>query len=192
MVSLTDGEKLVALAKEAVFLSFDGKKPDLANYSKYGTPQGVFVTLHKKGKLRGCVGFISPVYPLNVAIVKAAKAAAFEDTRFLPLEKKELKDVEFEISVLTPPIKIVVKKPEEYIKKINLGKDGLIVKTSFTQGLLLPQVAHECGFDELEFLEATCEKAGLSRSAWKEFNIEVYKFQAIIFKEQNGKVVKLK
>lgn len=192
MISLADGEKLVMLAKEAIHLSFEDKTPDLTKYFKFNTPQGVFVTLHKKDKLRGCVGFTMAFYPLNEAIVKAAHAAAFEDTRFEPLQKKELKDLTFEVSVLSAPKKITVKKPEDYLKNIEIGKDGLIIKNSFASGLLLPQVAPEWGWSELEFLEATCEKAGLARSAWKEFDTELYKFQAQIFKEENGKVVESK
>jgi hypothetical protein len=189
MISLKDGERLVSLAKETVLMSFDGKKPDLTKYSDYNAPHGVFVTLHKNGELRGCIGFILAFYPLNEAIVKAAHAAAFEDTRFSQLQKKELKDIEFEVSVLSEPEKIAVKKPEEYLKKIEIGRDGLIIKNSFASGLLLPQVATEWGWNVLELLEATCEKAGLSRSAWKEFDTEVYKFRAQAFKEENGKVV---
>jgi uncharacterized protein len=189
MISLKDGEKLVKLARESILSKFKGKTPDFSDYSKYNTMQGVFVTLHKHGALRGCVGFPMPYYPLNEAIKKAAIAAAFEDTRFQPLAEYEYKDIQFEISILTVPQKIIVRNPDDYIKKIRIGEDGLIIKNRFTSGLLLPQVAHECGFDSKEFLEQTCEKAGLTKSAWKEIGTEVYKFQAEIFSEENGRVV---
>lgn len=188
-ISLGDGENLITLAREAVLSKFKSKKVNLDAYSKYNTPQGVFVTLHKKGNLRGCIGFPIPVYPLNEAVEKAAIAAAFEDTRFSPLTESEYKEIDFEISILTIPEKIVVKNPEEYLKKIKIGVDGLILKTSFTSGLLLPQVAPEWGFSEKEFIEATCEKAGLPKSAWKETGVDIYKFQAKIFGEEKGKVI---
>ena len=189
MISLKDGEKLVKLARESILLKFKGKTPNLLEYSKYATPQGVFVTIHKNGALRGCVGFPMPYYPLNESIEKAAKAAAFEDTRFQPISENEYNDLKFEISILTVPEKINVKNPEDYIKKIRIGEDGLIIKNQFTSGLLLPQVAFECGFDEKQFLEQTCLKAGLTKSAWKEIGTEVFKFQAKIFSEEDGKVV---
>ncbi len=183
MISKSDGQKLVNLAREAITLYFQDKKPDLKNYSKFSKKQGVFVTLKKNGNLRGCIGFPTPYYPLNEAITKASLAAAFEDPRFDSLKKDEFKSIECEISVLTIPEKIYVKKSEDYIKKIKVGTDGLIVNNNFTSGLLLPQVATEQGWDAKTFLEAACEKAGLTRSAWKDSDTEICKFQAQIFSE---------
>lgn len=139
--------------------------------------RGVFVTLHKKKQLRGCIGFSEPIYPLGIALIKAAKLAAFDDPRFPSLQERELKQVEIEITVLTPPKKIQP-KPEN----IEIGKDGLIVKKQHHSGLLLPQVAVEQGWDAKTFLEQTCVKAGLPADAWK--LAEVYKFQGEIIKEQ--------
>ena len=192
MFSIEQGKKLIELAKASIKSSFDDKKIDLKDYKEFSKKQGVFVTLKEKGNLRGCIGYPSDYYPLNEAISKAAIAAAFDDPRFIPLDKSELKNIEFEISVLTIPEKIDVKKPEDYLKKIKIGKDGLIVKNKFTSGLLLPQVAKEWNWDALEFLENTCLKAGLSRNAWKEIGTEVYSFQAQIFSEKKGKVVEEK
>ncbi|RPJ36751.1 MAG: AmmeMemoRadiSam system protein A, partial [Deltaproteobacteria bacterium] len=104
-----------------------------------------------------------------------AVAAAFDDPRFEPLAAKELKDLELEISVLTPMARL--KNTDE----IEIGKHGLYIKKGFSSGLLLPQVAAEYGWDPITFLEETCRKAGLPRNAWKEKNTEIYIFSADIF-----------
>ena len=123
--------------------------------------RGVFVTLYKKKHLRGCIGFPEPILPLGIALIKAAKAAAFEDPRFSPLSTSELKEIKIEITLLTKP-----KKTDP--KKIKVGKDGLIIKKGFNSGLLLPQVAVEYKWDAKTFLEQTCLKAGLDKDAWKD------------------------
>lgn len=189
MFSLDKGKKLVDLAKLSINSIFDNKTVDLTKYKEFSKKQGVFVTLKKQGELRGCIGYPQAYFPLNEAVNKAAIAAAFEDTRFPEVKKAELKEIEFEISVLTIPERIDAKKPEDYLKKIKIGRDGLIIKNRFTSGLLLPQVAPEWGWTVLEFLENTCLKAGLSRNAWKDADVEVYSFQAQIFSEENGVVV---
>lgn len=191
-LTLEQGKKLIELAKKAIILKFENKTPELTDYKEFSKKQGVFVTLKKNGELRGCIGYPLDYYPLNEAIIKAAVAAAFEDTRFPGLTKRELKDIAIEISVLTIPEKIEVKKPEDYLKKIKIGRDGLIVKNKFTQGLLLPQVAPEWEWNVLELLENTCLKAGLGRNEWKENDVEIYSFQAQIFTELNGDVVEQK
>ena len=145
---------------------------------KLTQPRGVFVTINKQGELRGCIGFPEPVFPLGIALIKAARAAAFEDPRFEPLKEEELKDIEIEISVLTLPEKI---KPDPDLIKV--GEDGLIVKKGINSGLLLPQVATEYNWSAEEFLSQTCVKAGLPRDAWKSSEIEIQKFQAQIIKQ---------
>jgi MEMO1 family protein len=137
--------------------------------------RGAFVSLHKNGRLRGCIGQIVPSKPLFQTVEDMAVAAAFDDPRFEPLSGKELKDLELEISVLTPLAKL--KSPDE----IEIGKHGLYVKKGFCSGLLLPQVAAQCGWDRTGFLEETCRKAGLPRGAWKEKDTEIFLFSADIF-----------
>jgi hypothetical protein len=137
--------------------------------------RGAFVSLHKGGRLRGCIGQIVPAKPLHRTIADMAAAAAFDDPRFDPLALKEMKDLELEISVLTPMERL--KNPDE----IEIGKHGLYIKKGFYSGLLLPQVAVEYGWDRNTFLEETCRKAGLSRGAWKEKGTEIYIFSADIF-----------
>jgi len=181
-MDLREGEKLVRLARKAIECHFKGEELKV----KGGEPMGVFVTLLKHGELRGCIGFPQPILPLYEGVVEAAKAAAFKDPRFLPLEKEELDEITIEVSVLTKPEPI---KPEE----VKVGKHGLIVKKGFFSGLLLPQVPLEWGWDREEFLSQTCVKAGLSPLAWRGEDVELYAFTAEIFKEVSpgGKVIKL-
>jgi len=97
-----------------------------------------------------------------------------------------------EETVLTSPKKIIVSNPREYLSQIKVGRDGLIVKNGFYSGLLLPQVPIEYGWNEEEFLEYTCQKAGLSKNEWKNTEIEIQKFEGIVFKEEypNGPVIR--
>lgn len=139
--------------------------------------RGVFVTLKKKGELRGCIGYIEPVLPLYKAVVDMTVAASSKDMRFLPVHKGELKDIKIEISILTPL------KPIKNFEEIEVGKHGLFIKKGSYSGLLLPQVPVEYGWDREEFLRQTCIKAGLYKNAWKDENTEIYIFSAQIISE---------
>ncbi|MBA3064055.1 TIGR00296 family protein [Candidatus Woesearchaeota archaeon] len=183
MIKPSDGKLLIKLARESISSYFLQNEPNISTVKHFSDRQGVFVTLYKNKQLRGCIGFPEPVFPLFEAIIKSARSAAFEDPRFPPLQKEELKDIRIEISVLTVPTLIEVKKPEDYFKKIKIGKDGLIIRSSLGSGLLLPQVATEYKWDVKESLGHLCEKAWLKQDAWKNTNNQIYKFQAQIFKE---------
>ncbi len=137
--------------------------------------RGAFVTIQKKGQLRGCIGYIEGRGPLYRTVEEMAEAAAFRDPRFMPVNEKELPELNIEISVLTPLKKITD------INEIEVGKHGIyIIKKPFS-GLLLPQVATEYGWDRQTFLEHTCNKAGLPSNAWKDKNTEIFIFSADIF-----------
>jgi AmmeMemoRadiSam system protein B/AmmeMemoRadiSam system protein A len=137
--------------------------------------RGAFVTIQKKGQLRGCIGYIEGHGPLHKTIEEMAEAAAFRDPRFSPVKEKELPELDIEISVLTPLRKITD------VREIEVGKHGIYIIKGGWSGLLLPQVATEYGWDRLAFLEHTCQKAGLPPNAWKEKDIEIYIFSADIF-----------
>jgi len=137
--------------------------------------RGAFVTIHKRGQLRGCIGYIEGRGPLHKTVEEMAEAAAFRDPRFPPVTEKELKDLDVEISVLTPLRKITD------VNEIEVGKHGIYIKKGWYSGLLLPQVATEYGWDRQTFLEHTCQKAGLPPQAWKDRNTEIYIFSADIF-----------
>ncbi len=141
---------------------------------------GVFVTLQNEGELRGCIGFVYPTYELWEATRKAAVHAAFLDARFKPISRDELETLEIEVSVIGTIEKIKVSSGKD-IGNIRIGKDGLMVVGQGSSGLLLPQAASEMGFSPQEFLEETCEKAGLSTDAWSDPGVAVYRFPARIF-----------
>ena len=145
---------------------------------------GVFCTINKNNDLRGCIGYAEPVKPLIDALIDVSISAARNDPRFPSLTEKELKDIKIEITILTKPELIKVKKLEDYPNKIQIGEDGLIIRKRFYNGLLLPQVATEYNMNETEFLNNTCLKAGLPSNSWLiDENIEIYKFQGQKFEE---------
>ncbi|BBB32545.1 conserved hypothetical protein [Thermotomaculum hydrothermale] len=139
---------------------------------------GSFVTLHINKNLRGCIGYIQPVTILHKQIRMCAKAAAFEDPRFYPLTKEEYPHIDIEISILSPIEKV------ENLDEIVVGRDGLIVRHSIFQGLLLPQVATENNWTKEEFLSHTCLKAGLPSDCWKRNDVIIEKFSAYVFNEK--------
>jgi len=194
-LSDSDGVILVKTARKAVteFLS-NGNRMKLESdlEEKFSFNSGVFVTLNNADGLRGCIGFPMPEKKLSHAIIEGAIAAATEDPRFPSVKTIELNDIVFEVTVLTPPVEIDVSDPMEYLEKIKVGRDGLIIRQFFSSGLLLPQVPVEYGWSVEEFLQHTCEKAGLARDTWKNESVKIEKFEGIIFKEEtpNGTIVR--
>jgi len=194
-LSDSDGVVLVKTARKAVtqFLS-NGNRMKLESdlEEKFSFNSGVFVTLNNPDGLRGCIGFPMPEKKLSHGIIDAAISAATEDPRFPSVKTNELNDIVFEVTVLTPPVVVDVSDPMEYLEKIKVGRDGLIIRHSFSSGLLLPQVPVEYGWNVEEFLQHTCEKAGLSRDTWKNESVKIEKFEGIIFKEEtpNGTIVR--
>ncbi|MDO8640686.1 MAG: TIGR00296 family protein [Nitrosarchaeum sp.] len=187
-LSKDDGHILVKTARMIVteYLK-NGTKAKLEKEftDNFSFKSGVFVTLNTTLGLRGCIGYPLPDKSLFNALEDAAISAATKDPRFPAVKSKELDSITFEVTILTPPKKVIVSKPEEYLSKIKVGRDGLIVKHGFYSGLLLPQVPVEYGWNEKEFLEYTCEKAGLSKNYWKNSETEIQKFEGIVFKEEN-------
>lgn len=143
-------------------------------------PSGAFVSLHRAGRLRGCVGYPAPRKPLYETVAEGALAAAFHDPRFEPLTAEELPAVEIEISLLSPLFPI---HPDE----VEPGTHGLLVTQGLQRGLLLPQVAREHGWSREEFLEETCAKAGLDREAWKKGTVKLEAFTAFVFSEARAR-----
>ena len=141
---------------------------------------GAFVTLRRKdGELRGCVGLIGRDHALPETVRRAALAAAFSDGRFTPVAVEELSDLVVEISVLGPLLPV---RPEE----VELGRDGLVVRSGGRQGLLLPQVPGEHGWDRETFLEKLCWKAGLPPGTWRRPEAELLAFTAEVFSEADS------
>ena len=200
-LSLQEGKFIVNLARSAVKTYLETGRTVKAPEN---TPEklfercGVFVTINslKNGekKLRGCIGYPYPTNPLVEAVIDSAVSAATRDPRFYPLSLGELGKVVFEVSVLTPPEVVEVGNPKEYVAKIKVGEDGLIVEKGVYKGLLLPQVPVEWGWCEEEFLCQCCVKAGLAPDSWLTKGAKIYKFQAIIFGEETpqGEVERLR
>jgi uncharacterized protein (TIGR00296 family) len=193
-LSDSDGVKLVKMARTAVteLLGNNSKINGPQFESKFDFTAGVFVTLNKQDSLRGCIGYPLPVKKLSEGLIDAAISAATHDIRFNPVTVDELDKIIFEVTVLTPPVEIKVEEPSEYLKEIKVGRDGLIVENKYTSGLLLPQVPIEYGWNTEEFLEYTCQKAGLGKNAWKDKDTKISKFQGVIFKEEspNGNIIR--
>jgi len=185
MLSMDEGIKAVTFARNVVELYV---KNNTLPQSKIGEAftekQGAFVTIHTypKHDLRGCIGIPLPIMTLKEAIIEGAKSAT-RDPRFPPLEESELDSIIIEVTILTKPELIKVNKPEEYLSKIKIGRDGLIVEQGFFKGLLLPQVPIEQGWDIEEFLSHTCMKAGLMPDDWFNENTKISKFSGQIFTE---------
>ncbi|HIE18634.1 TPA: TIGR00296 family protein [Candidatus Bathyarchaeota archaeon] len=189
---------LVKLARKAVERNLkDGviiSPPDRISNNLLES-RGVFVTINtlknKKRRLRGCIGFPYPIYPLARAVIEAAVESATRDPRFSPLSISELSHVVFEVSVLTSPQLIKVSSPRDYPSKVKIGVDGLIVERGFNKGLLLPQVPVEWGWDSEEFLCQCCMKAGLTPDCWVLQGTKIYKFSCILVieLEPNGRIV---
>jgi len=177
---VSDKKTLLQLARQSIETFFEGTSPEIPpNISPaLQAKRGIFVTLHKGDQLRGCIGTFFADKPLSSQVLKMARAAAFEDSRFTPVQRGELTDITIEISVLSP-LRII-----QTIAEIEIGKHGIYISRNFHRGVLLPQVATEQHWDTITFLEHTCLKAGLPRDAWqKGATIEI--FSADIFGEKH-------
>lgn len=161
----------------------------LANGKRAGLPQavgilkeecGAFVTLHKKGALRGCIGNMIGRGPLIETIREMAIAAATQDPRFHKISVQELSDIDIEISVLSPMKRI------RDVDEIQVGTHGILMRRGMYQGVLLPQVATEYRWNRDTFLEHTCYKAGLPSDAWKDPETVIEIFSAEVFGEKDG------
>ena len=203
--SESEGRFLVKLARRAVeeYLNSGSIiKPPKETPPKLMEKRGVFTTINlliedEKGEiqrvLRGCIGYPLPIKPLAVATIETAISAASEDPRFPPLQPEELDLAIFEVSILTVPRLLEVRSPKEYLERVKIGRDGLIVERYHYSGLLLPQVPVEYNWDVEEYLANACMKAGLPPDAWLMKGTRIYTFQAEIFSEiePNGEVIKL-
>jgi AmmeMemoRadiSam system protein A len=153
-------------------ISLDAPTPHLAE------PRGVFTSLHLRGELRGCVGYVLPTCSVYRAVAETARAAAFDDDRFPPVTQEEAPDLEIELSILSPPQPIQA-------EEIEVGRHGLLISLHGRRGLLLPQVPAEHAWDRTIFLEQTCRKAGLPPDAWQK-GATIEAFTAEVFGDKSG------
>ncbi|MBN1903001.1 AmmeMemoRadiSam system protein B [Candidatus Sumerlaeota bacterium] len=156
-------------------------RPDLSQYDltqNLKEKSRLFVTLTKKGELRGCIGHVEAISPIYEAVLENTFSAAFSDPRFPAVKASEVPDIRIEISINTPQRLI------SDVNKIEIGKHGLIIENGWNRGLLLPQVPVEWGWDRDEFLKGICRKAGLPNGAWKDPDTKLYVYSSQVFHEK--------
>ena len=180
MSSLADREKqlLLQIARNALTRAVQHQPPllDFVVEEIFHQPGGAFVTLHRRGRLRGCVGQLPGRDALIEVVMHCARAAALDDSRFEPVEAAELGEIEIELSILSALEDVT-------LEQIETGKHGLVVSRGRQRGVLLPQVAREFKWQAQRFLEETCVKAGLQRDAWQDPATKVQAFTAEVFSE---------
>lgn len=181
-LTLDDQRALLAIARNSIAAYLNDRDYDVRSTSDaLETQCGVFVTLKKKGELRGCLGrFDSGGNPLYRLVSIMAVESASHDTRFVPVTRDESSWLDIQISVLTPLERV------NDISEIEVGKHGLQIKGKSAMGFqrsgtLLPQVATEQGWNVTAFLKATCVKAGLDPDTWKDSKTQIFKYGAIVF-----------
>jgi AmmeMemoRadiSam system protein B/AmmeMemoRadiSam system protein A len=180
---LTDEEKqsLLMIARQTIEQYVrEGKRPEVNPATpRLAEERGAFVTLHRRGDLRGCIGYVEAVKPLYQAVTDMAVAASTEDPRFPPVGPEELADIDIEITVLSPLREIY--DPDS----VEVGRHGLVVRRGYNSGLLLPQVPVEQGWDRKQFLDHTCLKAGLPPGTWQDDQTQLFVFAGQVFGEAN-------
>jgi AmmeMemoRadiSam system protein A len=178
MTSEADRQRLLLMARHAIVAHVTGGEltADVFVSESLERHGGAFVTIHRHGELRGCIGHLEATGPLPHVICQCAIAACSSDPRFQPVADVELPDLEIELSLLGPFE--LISSPAE----IEVGRHGLFVERDRLQGLLLPQVATEWEWDRETFLAQTCHKAGLPRDAWRQ-GARIWRFEAEVFSD---------
>lgn len=179
-LSESEQAELLRIARETISAHLDrGCTAEAqAQGNRLGEHRGAFVSLHKRGQLRGCIGTFVGRKPLVATVQEMAISASTRDPRFPPLTEAELAQVDLEISVLTPL------RPIADPQQIEVGRHGIFITRDFHSGVLLPQVATEYGWDRETFLEHTCMKAGLPKDAWRDPETKIEVFEAQVFGEK--------
>ncbi len=178
---------MLQIARDAITERFTGRQRiDIEKLIKkfpvLAEPGAVFVTLNKNGQLRGCIGSIEAHRPLIEDIIHNAQAAAFNDTRFEPVEPDEMDDITIEISLLTKPEKVDYEDAEDLERKLVPGTDGIILARGFYRAVFLPQVWEKLpGFET--FFYHLCRKAGLSGDCLDD-HPDIYRFRVKIIEEE--------
>jgi AmmeMemoRadiSam system protein B/AmmeMemoRadiSam system protein A len=179
-LSAPEKKELLALARKSVeYVVGKGElyAPAASASATLNQERGAFVTLTESGQLRGCIGYTSAMKPLYMTVRDTATHAALHDPRFRPVSASELPRLEYEVSVLSPLRRVVD------VEQIKVGQHGLLMKNGDYEGLLLPQVPVEQGWDRQTFLEETCRKAGMGSNCWKDEETDIFQFTAVVFNE---------
>ena len=181
MSSLSEEQRdaLLGLARQAVSEAvLHHELPrEIPGHSIFGEQHDVFVTLHVRGLLRGCIGVVETHEKLGDAVVRCAVSAALHDRRFSPVQPADLAEMDIEISLLSIPDPIRA-------DQIEIGRHGLLIVFGSQRGLLLPQVAIAHRLNQEQFLQETCRKAGLNRDAWRDSEAKILGFTCEVFSER--------
>jgi AmmeMemoRadiSam system protein A len=171
--------ELLRVARNSIRTGLRGGEvpPLVAPSQALAQPGGAFVSLHRNGQLRGCVGSLGSARPLWITVAEMARAAAMDDPRFLPLREDELADLDIEISRLGPLIPV---RAEAVVP----GRHGVVVRRGSRRGVLLPQVPQRHGWDRETFLGEVCQKALLPAHAWRASDTTIEVFEAEVFGEE--------
>jgi AmmeMemoRadiSam system protein B/AmmeMemoRadiSam system protein A len=182
-LSAAEKQELLSIARQTLeaYLKNDTVTEFVPKSPKLQEPGAAFVTLHKHGDLRGCIGYMEPISPLWQMIRDRAIDAAIHDSRFSPVKLKELADITIEISVLSP--RVEVKDP---LKEIQIGRDGVWLELGMSRGVFLPQVPVEQNWTTVEeYLDNLCYKAHVpERGCWKSRDAKIMRFTALVFSEK--------
>ena len=172
--------ELLRIARQSVERCTRGEalSPPESEHPALAESRGVFVTLTRDGRLRGCIGSLVAATPLGVGVQEMAKRAALRDPRFRPVRPEEVEKLHIEISVLTPL------RPLDDVSKVEVGRHGLLIAQGNASGVLLPQVPVELGWDRRTFLEQVCRKAGLPTTAYLDDDVRLWTFEAQVFGEE--------
>ncbi len=185
------GNLLLALARYSIAqklgVTENVPEPDLSDIpdTLLNEKRGVFVTLHKNGQLRGCIGNIAPEKSVLEGVKENAVSAAFKDTRFAVLTKEELAHIDIEVSLLTPPEKMQFSQTREMLDQLTPFEDGVIVEKDHRRATFLPQVWEQLP-DREAFLSQLCLKAGCDPNAWQAGDLNVYTYQVQSFAEETS------
>jgi AmmeMemoRadiSam system protein A len=191
VISEQEGQALVRLARKTIedYLGVPASggetAAELPESEGLRRPRGVFVTLHRKGQLRGCIGYLDAREPVIDAVRDNALNAAFRDPRFSPVRPSELPDLDIEVSVLTEPRPLEYAGARDLLEKLRPGADGVIIRKGFSSATFLPQVWDQLP-DTKEFLGQLCLKAGLPADAWTQGDLEVLTYQVQYFEEKRS------
>jgi len=186
--SVGERQQLLALARDSIEAAAASKPIHEINLLEFSAnlqePNACFVSLHKYGDLRGCTGVLVARAPLAMEVIRTACQTALCDPRFPPVTADEVEDLDIEISVLTPPIKLELSSPVELSRRIRPGIDGVTLARGFYRATFLPQVWERVP-DPLLFLDLLCEKMGLPARAWAFTKLDVEVYQVEQFSEAN-------
>ena len=189
-ISAQQGAVLVALARQVIAEKLDRPVPaDQSRQTRkaladprFDAPGATFVTLHKAGRLRGCIGSLQARQPIKDDVQHNAQHAAFNDPRFAPLQAAELAEIDIEVSILTPPQPLPYRDGEDLIRKLRPGVDGVIIRKGAASATFLPQVWEQLPRPE-DFLGHLCLKARLPTAAWRTADLQVMIYQVQHFGE---------